>query len=273
MSGHEATELELCRRMVAGDSAATEELERRIRKCIVHVIKKEGAFELWPEVADMTSEVKARLHKYLEGFQGNDEQYRTYLYQVVSSVCTAQSSLLIKELLNLEDDGQTLTEKVIPAPARSKSREVTFPPNPAEDMVLSEEEQAEIETAIGVLSSDCQDLLSLFHQEELTIKEIAAQTGLPEGTITGNLKRCREKTWFALLTLYVDGGDREKKQFICSLVEQLPLEEREVFSMWWLEGSNYTQMSERLGEDKGWVRERLARAKLMLWSLVQEKGP
>jgi RNA polymerase sigma-70 factor (ECF subfamily) len=77
--------------------------------------------------------------------------------------------------------------------------------NPIESMIFEKERAAAISIAIEKLSPLYKTLITLYHNEELSYKEIGEITTLPEGTIKSYLFRARKELKESLLQQYKKG--------------------------------------------------------------------
>jgi len=73
--------------------------------------------------------------------------------------------------------------------------------NQTESRLFEKELKQTIESAVNRLPPLYQTLVSLFYQQEMSLSEIAAVTGLPEGTIKAYLFRARQQLKTILIRL------------------------------------------------------------------------
>src|SRR5262245_35473197 len=85
-------ELTLARLAQGGDPEAGAVLMVRVKKCITFLIRQRGWWEMVGADAreeDLPSEAALRLLMRVQrGFDGTPEQFRSYLYRTVASVCS-----------------------------------------------------------------------------------------------------------------------------------------------------------------------------------------
>ncbi|QEC53450.1 RNA polymerase sigma-70 factor (ECF subfamily) [Anseongella ginsenosidimutans] len=74
--------------------------------------------------------------------------------------------------------------------------------NQTETKLFESELQMILKTGISLLSPQYQTLIALYHQEELSMKEIGEITSLPEGTVKNYLFRARKQLKTYLLAKY-----------------------------------------------------------------------
>lgn len=272
-------ELQLTQAMKNGDIEAEKELRARIRKCVWSVVKKQpwGSRLSKDEIEeDIPSEVKLRLFMKIDTFDGNNEQWRKYLYRVVTSVCTDAATESHREV-SLEE------EILLPDGERVKLEEmvnviVSTDLKGAKDAhgVLEEKEQEELlHRAWEKLSPLDRNLLDMRDLEGLSIEEIAAKLGISRGAVDTRLNRARKRLCRSILYEYAYGKtDEEKKRAIERASQQLPEPYREAFVGWWA-GQSYERIRQCLKfseSEKGRVKEVISEAMRRVYESVQEKN-
>jgi RNA polymerase sigma factor (sigma-70 family) len=278
-------ELALARAAAAGDSGAGAELLVRIKKCIAFLIRQHQWGDLITadqREEDLPSEAAMRLLlRIRRGFEGAPEQYRTYLYRTVASVCSeavsreAQSrrkEVSLQQPVGSDDGGSTTLEELIAnqiapeweAGIRAAAQE-------PERALMRQEEASDVRRAFAELDLRCQALVREIAIEGRRHADVAAQYGMTVPNVDVSIRRCLERFYRALLYLYAHGPDSARRREVGVCVARLPEPQRSVFSAWW-EGKSAKQTAQALAMPDEDVRRHLCRAKATLWTLVSESA-
>lgn len=137
------------------------------------------------EAEDLAQDALVRAWRALPGFRA-DARFSTWLYRIVMNVCFDRLPRLAGELAALDmetDDMRTLADDAQELDAA----------------VLSAELSAHLNRAIEALPDGFRLVLSLRYLQELSYAEIAAVTGLQEGTVKSGIHRARGQLKAALL--------------------------------------------------------------------------
>ncbi len=166
MSLDPATEGELVRQALAGDLAAFEELYRRHKDKIFGLCLRMVSQRAWAE--DLTQEAFVRAWKKLASFQGRSA-FGTWLHRLTVNVVLAELRSSKRRQERLEavpvDSG--------PTPSSHPGTGV------------------DLERAIASLPPQARMIFVLYDVEGYRHREIAALTGLSEGTSKAHLHRAR----------------------------------------------------------------------------------
>ncbi|MDD3334260.1 MAG: sigma-70 family RNA polymerase sigma factor [Eubacteriales bacterium] len=138
------------------------------RHCL-HMLKR-------PEEAeDAAQESMLRAFRSYERYRGDGTA--TWLYRIAHNTCldVLKSSRVKKESLLAENAPET----------------PDVSPNP-EEMYIARSRQEALWAAVSELSIEQQTLLNLFYGDGMSYQEMAAATGLAEGTIKSRLSRAKD---------------------------------------------------------------------------------
>ena len=129
------------------------------------------------DMADAEQEILAGLWTGIERFRFASS-FRTWLYRFCRNKAI--------DLLRREGRHRRRGE------AAARAAVTAVPADPG-DGLEREERRARVREALATLSADDRMLVVMKDVEDLGIAEIAATTGLPEGTVKSRLHRAREK--------------------------------------------------------------------------------
>jgi len=175
-------EAELAARAGGGDSAAFDELARRLWGRIGRYAAAAAAGD--PELASrIAQESLVRLHAALPRFRG-EASLGTFVYRVCAIAAADAFRRLARERRRL---GPLPEEEELPSPE----------PGP-EEAALRGEAAAALRRALGRLDEGERALVYLKEAEGLGVAELAESFGIPEGTVKSRLFRARAKLKAAL---------------------------------------------------------------------------
>jgi RNA polymerase sigma-70 factor (ECF subfamily) len=182
MDAHPATAPDTDRALVeavlANRAGAFEQLVRDYQGLCWHVIQR---MVRHPEdTRELCQEAFLRVHRYLHQYRF-DSPLKSWIGQVAYSVAKRHLERKRIPLAEVADDadGLSLLDKI----------------GDGQDLQAAHaqgEDERELHAAIDALPPLQRTLLTLYHLEELPIAEIAAITGMPEGTIKSYLFRSRK---------------------------------------------------------------------------------
>jgi RNA polymerase sigma factor (sigma-70 family) len=157
---------------VSGDEEAYKEVikisERLVSSIIVKMIANKSDHE------DVAQEIYLRVFRSLTKFKHN-AKLTTWIAQIAYNSCLTH---LEKRKLPLTEDGNIYESHMVNTVSEVREKNT--------------ETSAILHSAILKLPPLYNTLISLYHQEELSIEEIADITNLPEGTIKNYLYRARK---------------------------------------------------------------------------------
>jgi RNA polymerase sigma factor (sigma-70 family) len=271
-------ELTLARQAANGDSRSATELRQRIVRCAVAVARKtrwSDALEPRELEDDIPNEVLLRLiARVRQGFDGEVGQFRTYLYRVVTSVAAdaVRHNLERRKEVSLDapfenaEGGESSLRDFIENEARI-GRMQDFDAGPQETSLERERGEA-LAAAMSRLDEFCQLIIREAVINERPHAAIARENKVSVQLLDVSLKRCTERLYRNLLTAYVSGTDRVRRQEITAAAARLPEDLRAVFLPWWTENRSVKRIAEDQNLSTDEARRRLARAKATMWSLV-----
>ncbi|HEY3268801.1 MAG TPA: sigma-70 family RNA polymerase sigma factor [Armatimonadota bacterium] len=271
-------ELTLATRAAEGDSRCATELRRRVLRCAVSVARKArwlDALDVTELEEDVPNEAVLRLiSRIRQGFTGECGQFRSYLYRVVTSVTAdaVRRTLDRRKEASLDapfenaEGGESTLRDFVENEARI-GRMADYDSSP-EETSLTRDRNAEIAGAVSRLDPWCQILVREAVIAERPHARIAAEYKVTVQMLDVSLKRCTERLYRNLLTAYVNGPDRLRRQAIADAALQLPEDLRQVFLPWWNENASVKQIAARCGLQTDETRRRLSRAKASMWALA-----
>jgi RNA polymerase sigma factor (sigma-70 family) len=279
----EQNELTLARAAGAGDSGAGAELLVRIKKCIAFLIRQHQWGDLISgdqREEDLPSEVAMRLLlRVRRGFDGAPEQFRTYLYRTVASVCSEaagremesrRKEVSLQQTVESDDGGTTTLEDLIANQiAPTWETAVRAAAQEPERALMRQEEAGDVRRAFDQLDLRCQVLVREITIEGRRHADVAVQYRMSVQNVDVSIRRCMERFYRALLYLYAHGAESEKRRTIGAGIERLPEPQRAVFRAWW-EGRSVKQTAQVLALPEEDVRRQLCRARATLWTLLSE---
>jgi len=129
-----------------------------------------------PQAEELTAETFFQVLRSIEGFRGDDNQVRAFVFSTVRNVrsrCHRQTSEL--EFAN------DVARNVIDAEELPLQR------------LLAKERDKQVADAVGQLSDVAREIVFLRFVEDTSINEIAAICDLPAGTVKSHLHRAKQE--------------------------------------------------------------------------------
>jgi RNA polymerase sigma factor (sigma-70 family) len=188
------TDLELAKAIQHGSQAACAEFVDRYRALCFHIVRKFVASD--DEAFDLCQDTFIRALERIAQYRG-ESSLGTWVGRVAWNIAarSAEKTRGRREIV-LDDVHEDLV-------ASSPSTQ------PALDVALdAHHTMKRLESAMRTLGATEQALLTLYHLDELPIADIAAITGLPEGTIKSHLSRGRQRLKLAMQDLRMSGDDQ-----------------------------------------------------------------
>lgn len=185
MSGESDGEAQFIARLVARDEAAFSELvlthERRVFALVYRMLGRRD------EAEEIAQEVFFQVFKAIDSFRG-DSKLSTWIYRIAVNLCKNRTKYLSRRHAGEQDDLDGMIERVPFSSAKGVSvGEVSRPDELVEGMQL----ELVVKRAIAQLEPDFREVLVLRDVEDLAYEEIAAITGLPDGTVKSRIHRAR----------------------------------------------------------------------------------
>jgi RNA polymerase sigma-70 factor (ECF subfamily) len=184
-SSEDQSEAQFIARLVARDESAFNELvlayERRVFALVFRMLGNRH------EAEDLAQEVFVQVFKAIDQFRG-DSKLSTWIYRIAVNLCKNKSKYLARRHAGEQDDVDAMAERVPLSAAKGVSvGDVGRPDELVEGMQL----ERVVKKAIAQLEPEFREVLVLRDVEDLSYEEIAAITGLPDGTVKSRIHRAR----------------------------------------------------------------------------------
>jgi RNA polymerase sigma-70 factor, ECF subfamily len=204
LSSLDETEAQFIARLVARDEAAFNQLvtlyERRIFALVYRMLGRRD------EAEDLSQEVFVQVFKAIDQFRG-DSKLSTWMYRIAVNLCKNKTKYLARRHAGDQDDIDAMAERVPFSAAKGVSvGDISRPDELVEGMQL----EMVVKRAIGELEAEFREVLVLRDVEDLSYEEIAAVTGLPDGTVKSRIHRARAQLR-ALVEKAMGEGVRSKR--------------------------------------------------------------
>lgn len=170
--------------VLRSDRGAFKELVRAYEGLVLHIVTPLIKDE--HDRADISQDVFLKVYEKLHTFRFHS-RLSTWIgniaYNTSINFLKKKKAVFLEDLLNPRDDGETqVSHSIIPNAT-----------TPAPDhQLLQKQDVALLQQAINTLAPLQKTVLLLFHQDELTLDEIAAITEIPLNTIKSHLFRARK---------------------------------------------------------------------------------
>ena len=138
------------------------------------------------EAEDVAQEVFIQVFKTIDTFR-EESKLSTWLYRVAVNLCKNR----IKYLARRQDRNKDQLDEANEAAASSAAAAPGGPPRRPDRAVEGAQIEKVLQEAIATLDEDHRVLVVLRDIEDLSIEEICAITGLPDGTVKSRLHRAR----------------------------------------------------------------------------------
>ena len=180
------SEAQFIARLIARDETAFNELvvayERRVFALVFRMLGRRD------EAEDLSQEVFVQVFKAIDSFRG-DAKLSTWIYRIAVNLCKNRSKYLWRRrTVDQADDVGAIAERAPFSEARGVSvGDVSRPDELVEGMQL----ELVVKRAIAQIDPEFREVLILRDVEDLSYEEIAAITGLPDGTVKSRIHRGR----------------------------------------------------------------------------------
>jgi len=179
--GEKQTDLELVRRVQAGDKSAFDVLVLKYQQKVINLVTR---YVHDPHIAmDVSQESFIKAYRGLKNFRG-DSAFYTWLYRI--SINTAKNYLVSKGRRMPDDDIDA--QEAEQYDGADKLRDISTP----ECEALTDEIQATVQSAIDALPDDLRIAITLRELEGLSYEEISETMDCPIGTVRSRIFRARE---------------------------------------------------------------------------------
>lgn len=185
MASDDETEAQFIARLVARDERAFNELvatyERRVFVLVFRMLGRRD------EAEDLAQEVFVQVFKAIDQFRG-DSKLSTWIYRIAVNLCKNRSKYLSRRHASMQEDVDDVMERQTLASAKGVSvGDVSRPDELVEGMQM----EVLVKRAIAQVDPEFREVLILRDVEDMVYEDIAAVTGLPEGTVKSRIHRGR----------------------------------------------------------------------------------
>ena len=172
-------------RLVARDEAAFNQLvvqyERRVFALVFRMLGRRV------EAEDLAQEVFVQVFKAIDQFRG-DSKLSTWIYRIAVNLCKNRTKYLSRRQVGEQDDVDAMADRAPLSAAKGVSvGDISRPDELVEGMQL----EVIVKHAISQIDPEFREVLILRDVEDMAYEEIAAVTGLPDGTVKSRIHRAR----------------------------------------------------------------------------------
>jgi RNA polymerase sigma-70 factor (ECF subfamily) len=179
--GDSQTDLELVKRVQAGDKSAFDVLVLKYQQKVINLVMR---YVHDPHIAmDISQESFIKAYRGLKNFRG-DSAFYTWLYRI--SINTAKNHLVSKSRRMPDDDIDA--QEAEQYEGGGKLREMSTP----ENEMMTQEIHSTIKNAIDALPDDLRIAITLRELEGLSYEEISEAMECPIGTVRSRIFRARD---------------------------------------------------------------------------------
>jgi len=179
--GENQTDLELVKRVQAGDKSAFDVLVLKYQQRVINLVMR---YVHDPHIAmDISQESFIKAYRGLKNFRG-DSAFYTWLYRI--SINTAKNHLVSRSRRMPDDDIDA--QEAEQYEGGGKLRDMSTP----ENEMMTQEIHSTITTAIEALPDDLRIAISLRELEGLSYEEISDVMECPIGTVRSRIFRARD---------------------------------------------------------------------------------
>jgi len=188
--GANQTDLELVRRVQAGDKSAFDVLVIKYQQKVINLVNR---YVHDPHIAmDISQEAFIKAYRGLKNFRG-DSAFYTWLYRI--SINTAKNHLVSRSRRMPDDDIDA--QEAEQYDGGDKLREHATP----ENEMVTEEIHAVVQKSIEALPDELRIAITLRELEGLSYEEISEAMDCPIGTVRSRIFRARESIELELAPL------------------------------------------------------------------------
>ncbi|MBI2793215.1 MAG: sigma-70 family RNA polymerase sigma factor [Ignavibacteria bacterium] len=184
-----AEDAQIIREVLAGNTNAFAELERKYRRIVSFLIRKMIRNE--EDVADLTQDTFVRAFAALQSFKF-EFAFSGWLFKIASNRCIDHLRRKRFQMLSIDQ----------PITTREGSERTMDPADKgphADEILLAKERAAMLKQALETLPDKYRTVIRMRHEEDLDYNEIAQQLGHPLGTVKAHLFRARKLLYKKLL--------------------------------------------------------------------------
>ena len=178
-------EAQFVARLVARDEAAFSLLvttyERRVFALVFRMLGRRD------EAEDLAQEVFVQVFKAIDQFRG-DSKLSTWIYRIAVNLCKNRTKYLTRRHSGDQDDLDAMVDRAPLSAAKGVSvGDVARP----DELVMGMQLERVVKIAIAQIEPEFREVLVLRDVEDLSYEEIAAVTGLADGTVKSRIHRAR----------------------------------------------------------------------------------
>jgi RNA polymerase sigma-70 factor, ECF subfamily len=187
LASEEETEAQFVARLVARDESAFNELvttyERRVFALVFRMLGRRD------EAEDLAQEVFVQVFKAIDQFRG-ESKLSTWIYRIAVNLCKNRTKYNARRHAGRQEDVDAMADRAAFSSAKGVIvSDVSRPDELVEGMQL----EAVVKRAIAQIEPEFRQVLVLRDVEDLSYEEIAAITGLPDGTVKSRIHRARAR--------------------------------------------------------------------------------
>ncbi|MCO6465203.1 MAG: sigma-70 family RNA polymerase sigma factor [Bradyrhizobiaceae bacterium] len=179
----------IIREVLAGNTNAFAQLERKYKKVVGFLIRKMVRDE--EDAADLTQDTFMKAYNGLASFRF-EFHFSKWLYKIASNRCI---DYLRRKRFQATSLDQPLTTK----DGGELTLEVPDTGAVADDLLLAKERAELLKEALAALPEKYRIVIKMRHEEELDYQEIADKLNHPLGTVKAHLFRARKLLYKALM--------------------------------------------------------------------------
>jgi RNA polymerase sigma-70 factor (ECF subfamily) len=139
------------------------------------------------EAEDLAQEVFVQVFKAIEQFRG-DSKLSTWIYRIAVNLCKNRTKYLSRRHASDQDDIDAMADRAPLSAAKGVSvGDISRPDELVEGMQL----EVIVKRAIQSIDAEFREVLILRDVEDMSYEEIAAVTGLADGTVKSRIHRAR----------------------------------------------------------------------------------
>lgn len=184
-SGHENDDKRLVAAVVSGDESAFRQLIHQHERLVVSIVYKMVSRK--EDCEDLCQDVFLKVYEKLPGFRFGSK-LSTWIGSIAFNACV--NFLQKRKPVLLEDLRNPIADEEMQGHGESTVRDMSS--SPGETLEIKEREML-LRNNIERLSVIQKTVLQLFHQNDLSLQEIAELTDLPVSTVKSHLFRARKE--------------------------------------------------------------------------------
>lgn len=180
---HEASQAQACRELLVPGRPEGKGLVERLARCLGAELQRHALHRCGnaPDAEDAVQEAMATAIRYLVAFRG-ETSLRNWLLRLVSTACIHQRRGRRNDWrLHVPLDGEAVAPLLVDAG------------QPAEEALLAQEQLKKVVEVLGALHEEERSLLLRHEGEEVTLAQLAGETGQSVAALRTRLFRLRRR--------------------------------------------------------------------------------